>query len=270
MAHNGQRLRGLLVRSCTALVLLATPAFAADDPQQPGASQPSPPSMTAPSSPDFLIGRPRAVVGVRGGWMMASAGSDLFDFVTEQLTLEKSNFNTGSFAAELGLNVTPRLDLVFGVDTNRSRTPSEYRDFIDNRGAPIEQVTALSQTNLTASIKFAVLPKGRQISRLAWIPRTVVPYVGAGAGMGKYAFTQNGDFVDYADFGVFADSFRSEGWTPVAHIFGGTDIQVFRRMLLSLEARYNWANAELDRDFVGFAPLDLGGLKFGAGVHFVF
>ena len=35
------------------------------------------------------------------------------------------------------------------------------------------------------------------ISRLAWIPRTFMPYVGAGGGYGTYEFRQNGDFVDF-------------------------------------------------------------------------
>jgi len=267
MAHNGRRLRGPLARVWTALILLATPAFAHAEPQSSGSAQPV---IGAPANPDFLIGRPRVSVGFRGGWLTASAGSDFFDFVTDQLTLEKSNFNTASFGGEFSVNLTSRADLLLGFDLNRSRTPSEYRHFIDNRGQPIEQTTELSQNNLTASVKFAVLPKGRAVSRLAWIPRTVVPYVGAGAGLGKYKFSQTGDFVDFTDNGVFSDVFRSEGWTPLAHAFGGVDVRVLRHMLVSFEGRYQWSTAELAQDFVGFDPIDLGGLKFGVGVHFVF
>jgi hypothetical protein len=201
---------------------------------------------------------------------MASAGSDLFDFVTDQLTIEKSNFNTGSFGVEFGANVTPRLDLVFGMDLHRTNTPSEYRDFIDNRGMPIQQTTKLSQYNFTGSVKFAVLPKGRNISRLAWIPRTVVPYVGAGGGIGAYNFTQFGDFVDFQDNRIFTDNFGSKGWAPVAHVFGGTDIQVFSHMLVSFEGRYSWSRADLDQDFIDFEPIDLGGAKFGVGFHLIF
>ena len=64
-----------------------------------------------------------------------------------------------------------------------------------------------------------MLPRGRQISRLAWIPRTIVPYVGAGGGVTSYEFRQSGDFVDFATenaaagtFTIFTDSFKSEGW----------------------------------------------------------
>lgn len=257
--------RGLLA-GCAALTLLATPALA----QVADPSASSQPSTAAPASPDFLLGRPRAMIGVRGNWHMASAGSDLFDFVTDQLTLEKSHFNTGSFAVEFAANLTPRADLVAAMDLNRSNIPSEYRRFIDNRGMPIQQATTLSQYNFTASLKFALLPKGRTISRLAWIPRTVVPYVGAGGGIGQYTFEQTGDFVDFQDNRIFADVFASDGWAPIAHVFGGTDVQVFNRMLLSIEARYAWSKANLDQDFIDFEPIDLGGFKIGAGVHFVF
>jgi hypothetical protein len=263
MAHA--RFRGLLMGACAALTLLAIPASAEQDPAAAAQT-----STSAPTSPDFMLGRPRASIGVRGNWHMASAGSDIFDFVTDQLTLEKSSFNTGSFAAEFAVNVTPRLDLVGGMDLNRARKPSVYRDLIDNRGQEIEQTTTLRQVNFTGSLKYALLPKGRNISRLAWIPRTLVPYVGAGGGIGSYSFEQFGDFVDFQDNRIFADVFESKGWAPIAHVFGGTDVQVFSRMLVSFEGRYSWSRAALDEDFVDFDPIDLGGLKFGVGFHLVF
>src|SRR5688500_11195093 len=86
------------------------------------------------------------------------------------------------------------------------------------RGQEIEQTTTLNQLNFTGSLKFALLPKGRNISRLAWIPRTLVPYVGAGGGIGSYKFEQFGDFVDFQDNRVFADLFQSNGWAPIAHV----------------------------------------------------
>ena len=266
MAHNGQRLRGLIVSVCAALYLIsfATPASAQTPTAQPAGS------YQAPSSPDFLIGRPRASMGVRGEWLFASAGSDIFDFVTKQLTVEKSAFNAPGFGAEVSISVTPRLDVVAGFDLARSSTPSEYRNFVDNRNLPIQQTTSLRQSNLFGAIKFAVTPRGRAISRFAWIPAAIVPYVGAGGGFTNYDFKQVGDFVDFSNNRVFADTFRSQGWAPTGHVFGGTDIQVYKRMFLSLEGRYLWTRATLDADFIDFDPMDLGGFRFGAGVHVMF
>jgi opacity protein-like surface antigen len=269
MAHNGHRLRGLIV-SCTALVLLASPAFAKDQNQSANSSAQSAPS----SPPDFLLGRPRVMVGVRGSWFKANAGSDIYDFITDQFTVDKSDFSAGSFTAEMAVNVTSRLDITGGIDFNGMSKPSEDRDeeelLPNGSRIPIEQVTELEQMNLFASAKFSLLPRGRRVSSLAWIPNTFVPYVGAGGGYGKYTMRQNGDFVDFVDHHIFTDTFRSEGWAPIFNVMGGTDIQVMRRLVLSFEARYSWQHADLDSDFVDFDPIDLGGLRFGAGIHFAF
>jgi opacity protein-like surface antigen len=269
MALNGHRLGGLLM-GCTALMLLAAPAFADDQNQSASSSAQSAPA----SPPDFLLGRPRVMVGVRGSWFKASAASDIYDFVTDQFTVDKSDFNSGSFTAEMSVNVASRVDITGGIDWNGMKKPSEDRDeeelLPNGSRVPIEQVTELEQMNLFGSAKFLLLPRGRRVSSLAWIPNTFVPYVGAGAGYGKYTLRQNGDFVDFVDHHIFTDTFRSEGWAPIFHLMGGTDIQVMRRLVLSFEARYSWQHADLDTDFVDFDPIDLGGFRFGAGVHFAF
>jgi len=265
MAHYGQPLRRLAV-SAGVTLLVSMPGLAAGQNPDPQASS----SVQASSASDFMLGRPRASVGVRGDWLFASAGSDIYDFVTEQLTLEKSSFNTPGFGAEVGVNLSPRLDLVFGFDVAKSSTPSEYRKFVDNRNLPIQQTTSLRQSDLVASVKFAVMPRGRAVSRFAWIPSTIVPYLGVGGGATNYDFRQDGDFVDFSNNRVFAEAFRSHGWAPTAHVFGGTDIQVFKRAFLSVEGRYVWSHATLGTDFIDFEPIDLGGIRFGGGIHFVF
>ena len=264
MAHNGQRLRGLLVSICGALLLVSAPAAA----QAPNPQSSS--NFQAPSSPDFMLGRPRASIGVRGEWLVASAGSDIFDFVTEQLTIEKSSFNAPGFGAELGIVVAPRLDIVAGFDIAKSTTPSEYREFVDNKLLPIQQTTSLKQASVFGSVKFALLSRGRAVGNFAWIPSTIVPYVGAGGGLTNYEFEQDGDFVDYADLSVFPESFRSSGWEPTVHVLGGADIRIYKSMFMSFEGRYTWANATMDPDFISFEPMDLGGFRFGAGFHVVF
>ena len=269
MAHNGHRLRGLIVIG-TVLILLASPAFADGQDQSANSS-----AQGAPSSPpDFLLGRPRVMVGVRGSWFKANAASDIYDFFTDQFTVDKSDFSSGSFTAEMSVNVTSRLDITGGIDFNGMTQPSEDRDeeelLPNGSRVPIEQVTELEQMNLFGSARFLLLPRGQRISSLAWIPNTFVPYVGAGAGYGKYTLRQNGDFVDFVDHHIFTDSFRSEGWAPIFNVMGGTDIQVLRHLVLSFEARYSWQHADLDSDFVDFQPIDLGGFRFGAGIHFAF
>lgn len=263
------RLRGLGV--CVAALALLSPLTAdAQTPTENTSTQ----SASSAAPPDFLLGRPRVMVGARGSWFMASANSDFFEFITEQLTLEKSSFRTGSFSPEMAISILPQLDLVFGMDANRVDRNSEHRTMeellANGSRVPIQQTTELSEMNFFASAKFSVLPRGRRVSRLAWIPRTVVPYIGAGAGYGKYTLRQDGDFVDFLDNHIFTDSFRSEGWAPIVQAFGGTDVRIYRRLVLSLEGRYTWKHADLDQDFIDFEPIDLGGFRFGAGIHFAF
>ena len=105
-----------------------------------------------------------------------------------------------------------------------------------------------------------------------------MPYVGAGGGVDALrvqagaatSSTSPPTIPRQGTFTIFTDTFKSEGWAPSAHAFGGADIQVFKRLYLSLEGRYTWVNADLDQDFIDFEPMDLGGFRFGAGINFVF
>jgi opacity protein-like surface antigen len=239
---------------------LTAPAFAQDNRPRPH------PGSTA----DFMFGRPKAAVGVRGSWVLARAGSDLYDFVTEQLTIEDSDFNGPAFGAEVGIAVSSRIEVIGGVEVTRSKTSSEYRAFVDNSNLPIEQETEVQNVHLSGAVRIALTPPGQSISRFAWIPRSVTPYVGAGAGVVHYEFMQRGDFVDFVDLSVFSDVFQSKGWAPSAHVFGGADIQVYRRLFLQLEGRYLWSSGELGSDFIDFDPIDLAGFRSTAGVRILF
>lgn len=224
----------------------------------------------AQHSPDFLFGRPAGMIGMRSGWVFASADSDLFTFVRDQLTVDRKDFNAPAIGIDVEVAATPRASAVVGFDFSKSTKNSEYRNFVDNRRLPISQTTSLRGMSLTGSMKFALTPKGREVSSRAWIPAAATPYVGAGGGVLRYQFLQYGDFMDFDNFGIFADTFRSEGWTPSAHVFGGVDVKVWKRMYLSGEGRYIWANATPGDDFAPFDSIDLAGFKLTAGVHYLF
>jgi hypothetical protein len=225
----------------------------------------------ASSGPDFLFGRPDGWVGFRAGWLVARAGSDWFDFVSNQLTIGNGDFSTADLSADYGITLSRRVDAVAGVAFNGARIASEYRDFVDNNRLPINQETRLRTINVTGSARVALRSRGREVSRLAWVPSDVVPFVGAGGGALYYALDQTGDFVDFNNFGVFASTFRSTGWTPSAHLLGGVDIRVLRRALVTIDGRYQWAAGPLsNRTWIGFDPIDLSGFKLSAGMSVVF
>ena len=142
----------------------------------------------------------------------------------------------------------------------------------DNRGLPIQQTTELEQMNLTVSAKFALLPRGRAISRLAWIPRTFVPYVGAGGGYGTLRVPAERRLrrLRQRQSRVQRHVHVATAGRRPCHVLGGTDIQVYRHLMLSFEGALLVAARDLDQDFIDFEPIDLGGFRFGAGIHFVF
>lgn len=221
-------------------------------------------------TPDFLLGRPRSTVGLRATWLRARAQSDLYDFVRERLTIGPRAFDGPGVALDYAFSMTPRLDLLVGLDHSRAKVASEYRSFVDNNRRPIEQQTELTTTSLTAGVRLHVTPRGREVGRLAWIPARATPYVSAGAGFMRHNFGQNGDFVDFETLRVFSDVFRSQGWTPTGHVSGGLNVTLVRALSLSTEGRYSWASADLGEDFLGFAPLDLSGFRMTGGINVVF
>jgi len=260
------RFGGGLLRLPLALALLAGTAWPV---AAQGGTPPPRISQDLPDS-DFLFKRPRVTLSIRGGVLVPREGSDLFDFVQEQLTIDSGDFRSPLFALEVGYAPTARLDIVGGFDLAHQGVRSEYRDFVDNNLLPIEQDTTLRQNSFTGSVRVALVPRGRSVGQYAWIPARVQPFVGAGGGMVFWEFKQTGDFVDFQDFEIFTDTFVSSGVSLSGHVLGGVDIQLYKRLFLTTEARYVWAQGELNNEFVGFEPLDLSGFKLAAGINFVF
>src|SRR4029078_9055070 len=105
-----------------------------------------PPPRPAPA---FLFGRPAGTLGLRLGWLASRSGSDWYDFVTDQLTLDRKNFNGPGIGTDLGITITPRLDVMVGFDYSQTTSASEYRRFVDNNRLQIEQRTLLSSGKIS-------------------------------------------------------------------------------------------------------------------------
>lgn len=219
---------------------------------------------------DFLFGAPRGHVGIRGGFFLAAENSDVFDFFSGLLTVDSGAFSAPSIGFDVGLRVHPRVDVVFGLDFSRTSVSSEYREFVEDNDLPILQETRLTATPITGSAKLYLMAPGREISRHAFVPRAVVPYLGGGGGLVWYKLEQGGDFIDFVDLSIFTDRFQSDGFGLEYHAFGGVDVRVHPRLFLSIEARYLWADAGLDGDFIGFEPIDLSGLRSTVALNLSF
>jgi hypothetical protein len=241
--------------------LLAVPAWAGEELRAPASGSPR---------PDFLFGRPKAWLGVRATWLVPRAQGDFFEFMTDQLTLERGDFRLKGFSFELGAPLTGRLDLVGGVDVAGRRIQSEFRRFVTADRQPIAQQTQYQQVDLRIGARLPLVSPGRSVSRYAFVPRRVVPSVGVGLLATRHDFQQFGQFVDFVDLSIFDDHFQSTGWTTGTYVQGTVDVWLWRRVQAVVEARYAWARATLSSDFSGFDGIDLAGFRTLMGVNLVF
>ena len=222
--------------------------------------------VAAQSGDGFLFERPQASISLRGGYSHASAGSDLFDEVTNTLTLRKGDFSGVALGSALGVSVAENVDVALDVGYMSTRTPSSYRSFVDNANREIQQTTQLQRAPATLGAKVYLAPRGRSIGRFAWIPTSVAPWVGAGAGFMWYRFRQEGDFVDFTTSNVRHDVLESDGFTPMAQGVAGLDVSIGARYALTGDVRYLAAKRPgLSADFKGYQPLDLSGVALSLG-----
>jgi hypothetical protein len=85
-----------------------------------------------------------------------------------------------------------------------------------------------------------------------------------------YKFTQTGDFVDFQDNDVFPSTLESSDWTPTAYGAVGFNYNLTARAGIVTEARYERAQADMGRDFVGFPRIDLSGWGVTTGLSLRF
>ncbi len=215
----------------------------------------------------FLFREPVGSLGVRGGFAQPRGSSDIYSFITDELTLGRGAFASASFSGDLAFRIGPRADLVLGVSYFGSNARSEFRHFVDNNDQPIEQTTGLARVPLTANAKIYLTSRGRSIGRFAWVPARFAPYLGVGGGAMWYRLRQRGDFINMETLEVFSDTFQSSGFTPLVNGFGGLDISLSPRYGLTGEGRYMWASAAMGRDFSGFDRIDLSGYNASFGLY---
>jgi len=215
---------------------------------------------------DFLFERPTMRFGVRTGYAIPRAGSQIFDFTTRRLTVDEDDFESFALSGELAFRANERLDVAVEVGVSRAEIFSEFRDYVGTDDLPIQQTTEFTRVPVTLNVRGYLFERGRSVSRYAWVPGGWSPYLGAGVGWISYEFSQDGEFVDFETLDIFRDRFVSDGTAPTVHVMGGIDVSLGRRLVLSGEGRYGWAEEEMDGDFVGFDEIDLSGFQATVGI----
>src|SRR5204863_421206 len=175
----------------------------------------APPSYAQRAGDGFLFHVPVGTWGVRGGVNLASANSDVFAFVTDQLTLDRSDFNAPAVGTNIAIRLSGANDIVLDVGYSTVSRGSEFRHWVDQNDQPIEQTTSLRRIPITLGFRHYVTSRGRSVGQFAWIPARRSLYVGLGAGIMEYKFHQVGDFIDFTTLNVFHDEFTSQDWTAV-------------------------------------------------------
>ena len=169
------------------------------------------PSETIEEAPlprlDFQFDEPRMSIGFRGGWAFNRSNGEIYDFLTNELTLSNSDFDAPAFTVDFSWRLISWLDVVFGVEFGGREQNSSDRNFTEVNGNPIKQKTRLTQVPLTLSLRIFPIGRGEKVGQYAWIRKTVVPYVGGGIGGTWYELKQKGDFVDRGDPDVLGDEF---------------------------------------------------------------
>jgi hypothetical protein len=215
----------------------------------------------------FLFRAPVASVTLRAGPLLPRAHGDLFGFLTDTLTLDRGDFRMPFLGAEVAVAVASRWDLALAAGWAETEKASEFRDWVGADDLPIVQDTWLRVVPLTLSGRYYPLPRGRAVSRLAWLPARTTPYVGAGAGVTWYSLRQAGEFID-ADRVIFESTRESNGHGFTGHGLVGLDHWFTSRIGLNAEARYILGSGSVGGDFQGWDGLDLSGLQLAVGVSF--
>jgi hypothetical protein len=214
----------------------------------------------------FLFRPPPASLTVHGGLAAPMARGGVFQLATTDLTLARSDFQTGQWGADLAFAIGARGELVLGMERSSTRTPSESRDFVEEINGvdmPIQQVTRFQRTPLTVSYRYHLTERGRRIGSVAWVPTRFVPFVSAGAGVMRWRFEQSGDFVDRQTLNIFYDQLTSSGWSSVLAAGAGAQYSLNERYNLTGEVRYLRASGDGDAprgDFAGY-DVNLSGVS---------
>lgn len=218
------------------------------------------------SRPDYLFSPPAATLTFFGAATAPSAGSDLYTFSFKELTLAREDLRSGAHGLDLAIRLNPRWDAVLGVSFTRGAHRSEFREYVDQDNAAIEQTTSLRRVPVGASLRYHLTPRGEAIGTRVWIPARLVPWVGLGAGMMQYRFSQGGDFVDFTTFDIFPARYTAKGWAPFAQGSLGAGLSLSPHFELTGEARYVRSSGENGVDFEGFDRIDLSGVSTSIGL----
>lgn len=208
-------------------------------------------------------------ISFRAGYFMPTGNSDIWDENTADLTYAVSDFNNYLLGFEFNYFASHYLTVGLSVDFYRKSIGSEYVDYVDNLGNPIMQDITLEVVPITGTVKFTPLGNGSPGYRGQRGSR-FVPWVGGGLGVYAFRYEEFGEFIDFTDMSIYDGDFITESAALGFHVAGGVVFPMGLDWDAFFELRYAIAEGELSEDFLGFDPIDIGGVSviFGASYRF--
>ncbi|MEO6213561.1 MAG: outer membrane beta-barrel protein [Vicinamibacterales bacterium] len=180
----------------------------------------------------------------------------------DSLLFDIKDFTGVSFGAEWLVGVTDYIEAGADVSFYQRTVPSIYRGFVNVDDSEIEQDLKLRIIPMTASVRF--LPLGRHAS--------VQPYIGIGASLLNWRYSETGDFVDFSDDSVFRQKYIAKGNTVAPVVIGGVRFPIADVWTIGGEVRYQRGEGETGGRGAGFLDdrIDLGGWTANFNVHIRF
>jgi opacity protein-like surface antigen len=178
------------------------------------------------------------------------------------LLFDIGDFRGINFGAEYLYGVTDHIEAGLDVSFYQRTVPSIYADVVHDDLREIEQDLKLRILPVTASVRF--IPTGRNA--------TVQPYIGIGAGLLNWRYSETGEFVDFSDNSIFRDRFVASGREVAPVVIGGLRFMGADVWTVGGEVRWQKADADTGGRDAGFLAdrIDLGGWTANFNVHFRF
>ncbi|MBA3296758.1 MAG: outer membrane beta-barrel protein [Acidobacteria bacterium] len=180
----------------------------------------------------------------------------------DSLLFDIKDFTGASVGAEYLVGVSRYIEAGLDVSFYQRTVPSIYRDVVNANDLEIEQDLKLRIIPVTASVRF--LPTGRDAS--------VQPYIGIGASLLNWRYSETGEFVDFTDDSIFRDRFVAKGNTVAPVVMGGLRFLAADVWTIGGELRYQRAEGDTGGRDAGFLgdKIDLGGWTANFNVHYRF
>ena len=170
------------------------------------------------------------------------------DFLAFRLDRFRAPTVGGEWLVALG----DKFDAGLGIGFYQSTVPAVDSAFVNANGSEVRADLKLRIVPFTATIR--VLPFGHKAP--------IQPYVGVGAGVFAWRYSESGQFVDRRDRSIFSGTFVGNGAKTGPVVLGGVRVPI-GSTAVGGEIRYQSAKGSLpgDQDFAG-STIDLGGINY--------